>query len=53
MVALQRSLANLAKRGIGELTALVKPGSDGCSTGVLTATADDPVKAALPVGWRI
>jgi len=22
-------------------------------TGVLTATADDPVKAALPVGWRI
>jgi hypothetical protein len=31
--ALKRPMANLAKRDLGQLTALAGPGSDGCNTG--------------------
>ena len=42
---LKRSLANLAKRDISQLTALVKPGSDGCSTGPASSKASSPAPA--------
>jgi DDE superfamily endonuclease len=40
---LKRSLANLAKSDLGQLTALARTGSDGCSTGPAFLTASSPV----------
>lgn len=42
---LKRSLANLAKRNLSELTALVKPGSGRCSTGQRSSKASSPAPA--------
>jgi hypothetical protein len=42
---LKRSLANLAKRNLAQLTALVKTGSGGCSTGVRFSKASSPARA--------
>jgi putative transposase len=42
---LKRSLANLAKRNLAQLTALVKPGLNGCSTGRLSSAASSPAPA--------
>ena len=39
---LKRSLAKLAKHNIGQLTAVVKPGSNGCSTGPASSKASSP-----------
>ena len=39
---LKRSLANLAKRNLTELTALVKTRLNGCSTGPVSSTASLP-----------
>ena len=42
---LKRSLANLAKRNLTQLTALVKPGSGGCNTGPASSTGSSPAPA--------
>jgi DDE superfamily endonuclease len=39
---LKRSLANLAKRNLAQLTALSRPGSGGCSTGPACPAASSP-----------
>jgi len=41
----KRSLANLAKRNLAQLTALVKPGSGGCNTGPPSSKASSPAPA--------
>ena len=40
--SLKRSLANLTKEGLDQLTALIKPGSNGCNTGPASSTASSP-----------
>jgi transposase len=41
---LKRSLANLAKRNLGQLTALIKTRLNGCSTGPASSTASSPAR---------
>jgi putative transposase len=43
---LKRSLANLTKRNISQLTTLVRTGSDACSTGLASSTASSPRPAS-------
>ena len=43
---LKRSLANLTKHDIDELTALVKSGCGGCSTGPACSRASSPSPAS-------
>ena len=44
---LKRSLANFAKRNIGQLAALVKPRPNGCSTGPASSRASSPRRASI------
>ena len=43
---LKRSLANLAKRNLAQLTALIKPGSGTCNTGPACSAASSPAPAS-------
>jgi putative transposase len=42
---LKKSVANLTKQGLDQLTALVKTGSNGCSTGPASLMASPPDRA--------